>query len=305
MEEDVTYSPKRVVPHKRGKDEEGEEKKKKKEQSASDRIFPDSRYGSLFRRQDEDYDQDEDEEEEGIELKDASDVLREARASAKQTSRLVGNVIEYEETWKKFQNRPAREIIASDFHPLEPGYIGSEEQLAMADTAKAADLVIWKRKNKILNDKFRQFINKIIGLAHLRPEDVYNAPPDDVRTTFDVPEVLGLESIAESVSSHISDAFTMVNLRSGTVLAKVEDIVFSDDGDLVNLFARLVWIRMTTSSYFNGLRPTLESKLKHLREQEHFLLIAIGQRLSGADSADASSFPRTPVGFKKPRITLT
>lgn len=297
MEEDVTYSPKRL------NRDEGEEKKKKndKKRSASEIIFPDSRYSDLFANSDEEEDSED-------ELKEAQDTLRQARASAKQTSRLDGGTIVYEETWRKFRDRPARNIIDEDFHPLEGVRLDTEEDKRLADATKEADLVAFNRKQKIRNDRWRVFIDKVIGLKQLRPEDVYNRPPaDNPRNTFELPDVLGLESISEEMSSHISDAFTQINLRCGTVLLEIEDIIFSDDKELIALFARLVWVRLCTSEYFNGIRPSLESKLNHLRQQEQFIIIAIGKRLIGQHtvSIDSQHFPRTRNGFKKPRIQLT
>lgn len=291
MEEDVTYSPKRL-----------KKKKHEKKRPASDLIFPDSKYTDLFRSSDDEEDEDEDE------LKGAQDTIREARASAKQTSRLEGGTIVYDDTWRRFRERPARNIIEEDFHPLEGPHLDTEAQKQLADATKDADLMAYNRRQKIKRDRWRVFIDKVIGLKGLRPEDVYNRrPTDNPRTTFELPEILGLESISEDVSSHIEDAFTQVNLRSGTILSEIEDIIFSDDRDLINLFARLAWVRMCTSDYLNGLRPALESKLRHLREQENFLIIAIGKRLNVADvgALDSQHFPRTRNGFKKPRILLT
>lgn len=319
-DEGVTYSPKRREKKKAREEEEEDkrkdeskelkkDKKRKKPKSAAATLFPDSRYSNLFRESD-DEEGESDDEEDG--LAGARETLSNAKktASAKQTSRLDGIHIVYEDTWKNFREKPAHQIIEEEYHPLESGYVASEEEKARADAAKQADFMAWRRWNKIASDGWRKVIDKIIGRNEMRPEDVYNGLRTDVpRTTFELPEVLGLESIAHPVADAISEAFSKIIVRYPQSFEKVEDIVFSDNAVLIDQFVELVWIGMKIKSYHNGLRPTLESKISNLESREYFCLRAIGQTLSQAERHVApflpSYFPRTSGGYKRARVSLT
>lgn len=299
MEEDdqITYSPKRIPPS----------IKKKEKKSVAKRLFPETEKSNLFRISDDDEEEDESGKEEEESRGEAVKVL--TTASAKQTSRLEGSNIVYDETWEKFKSRTGTQILDQDFHPLEVPEL-DENSAQLLNEAKNADQRSYDRKTKLHNDRMRRFIDKIIGRAQMRPEDVYNGVISErPRTKFEQPEIVGLESISPQISSAIEMAFTQLKgqCRNQTP-DTVEDIIFSDDAALVDLFAELAYLIMQTYGYLNGLRQRLESTIQQLHQRQFFVIRRI-DKLFGMQSLSEPSlptyFPRTSTGRKRPRYSLS
>lgn len=271
-------------------------------------ILPDARNQLLF-------DEGEGEEGSGKDEEAADNVL----AQAQRTSRLEGSTIVYEQQWKRFQDRSGSEIA----HDLNPDAQFSDAQKDRLDRDKERDMQKFKKRKEIEKNPWRRFIDRICGLSKVRPQDVYNPArlqdsegnPENPRTMWELPTTMGIEDINFHLTAHIEEAFDLVRLRIPhlSALPDMEAIVFSDDTRIITLFARLVWVRMRTSGYFTDSVPRLESELRSLRQQEHFILRAMSKfRWDSLQSkfiaeGDAEpdipygAFPRTMSGYKRPR----